>query len=149
MNAENLTTIRLIIILSLICCLLTIIYLNSGAYYAQKTTKAAYLSPEEATKFLLEHKDALVIDVRTKHEYKENELPGSINIPLFQFYSKVSQIPADRPILITDVANIRALQAYKLLRSLRPDIAEVYYVKGRWVKLPGYMLVVPPSFPSP
>ncbi len=121
--------------IALLCALETWAYHSFGKH-AQTGIARHSLNVQEAQRYIAAQSDLVVVDVRTKHEFSGSHLPGAINMPLFELYNQASTLPSNCPILLTDIAGARANQAYKLLRRLRPDIAEMYYVNGRLLSLP-------------
>ncbi len=125
----------LIGIIALFCALETWAYHSFGKH-AQTEVPRYGLNIQEVRQYMAAHPNLVVVDVRTQHEFSGSHMPGAINMPLFLLYSQAASLPNDRPILLTDIASARARQACKLLRRLRPDIAEMYYVNGRLLSLP-------------
>ena len=121
--------------IALLCALETWAYHSFGEH-GQTDIARHRLNVQEARRYIAAQPDLVVVDVRTKHEFSGSHLPGAINLPLFELYRKASTLPSNCPILLTDIASIRANHAYKLLRRLRPDITEVYSVNGRLLSLP-------------
>ena len=119
----------------LICGIAFIGALQTAAYHmfgtaAPKDAPKAFLTVEEARRYLAEHAGTLIVDSRTPSEFKAGHTPDAVNIPLFSMAEMASGLPANRPILLVDLASVRAYQAYWTLRRLRPDISEIHYVRG-------------------
>ena len=123
-------TKRLVIILILLALLQAFVSHMWGSA-PQESHARHWLSAEEAKAYLAAHPDAILLDVRSHHEFVGYHLEGSLNYPLFKLNTLAETIPAGRPVIVIDLANARSIQAYKVLRRLRPDITELYYVKGR------------------
>ena len=66
---------------------------------------------------LIEYK---IIDVRSKNEYRENHLTGSVNIPLSDIKRKIEKIVPnkDRKILLYCQSGLRSKKAIKILEKL-------------------------------
>lgn len=66
---------------------------------------------------LMEYK---IIDVRSKNEYRENHLIGSINIPLSDIKQKIGEIEPNknRKILLYCQSGLRSKKAIKILEKL-------------------------------
>ena len=77
------------------------------------------VSPLEATQ-LLNHQDAVLLDVREPQEYQEGFLPNSIRIPLGTLAEKAAQLDKHRnnPIIIVCRSGNRSGQAVRLLKKL-------------------------------
>ena len=66
---------------------------------------------------LIEYK---IIDVRSKNEYSENHLTGSVNIPLSDIKQKIEKIVPnkDRKILLYCQSGLRSKKAIRILEKL-------------------------------
>ena len=66
---------------------------------------------------LIEYK---IIDVRSKNEYRENHLTGSVNIPLSDIKQKIEKIVPNKnkEIVVYCSSGFRSTSAYKKLRCL-------------------------------
>lgn len=66
---------------------------------------------------LIEYK---IIDVRSKNEYRENHLNGSVNIPLSDIKQKIEKIVPnkDRKILLYCQSGLRSKKAIRILEKL-------------------------------
>ena len=63
--------------------------------------------------------NAVLIDVRTKEEYKDGHIEGSINIPLQNIYSVQTVITdLDKPIFVHCLSGGRSAQATSVLKSM-------------------------------
>jgi rhodanese-related sulfurtransferase len=60
---------------------------------------------------------ALVLDVRTKDEVKENPMPSGMHIPIDDLRKKLGKLPKDRPIQVVCGVGIRAYNAICLLKQ--------------------------------
>ena len=113
----------------IICALETAAYRMFGAAAPQEASRP-FLTVEEARRYLAEHADTLIVDLRSRSEFEAGHTPDAVNIPLYAISDMASGLPADKPVLLVDLASLRAYQAYWTLRRLRPDIAELHYVQG-------------------
>lgn len=77
------------------------------------------VSPLEATQ-LLNHQDAVLLDVREPQEYQEGFLPNSIRIPLGSLAEKATQLDKhrERPIIIVCRSGNRSAQAVRMLKRM-------------------------------
>jgi rhodanese-related sulfurtransferase len=77
------------------------------------------VSPLEATQ-LLNHQDAVLLDVRDPQEYKDGFLPNSIRIPLGSLSEKAVQLDKhrERPIIIVCRSGNRSAQAGRMLKKM-------------------------------
>ena len=55
------------------------------------------------------------IDVRTRHEYQLGSIPGFINIPVDELREHLSELPKDKPIVVTCAVGLRGYLAYRIL----------------------------------
>jgi rhodanese-related sulfurtransferase len=77
------------------------------------------VSPLEATQ-LLNHQDAVLLDVREPQEYQDGFLPNSIRIPLGSLSEKATQLDKhrERPIIIVCRSGNRSAQAVRMLKKM-------------------------------
>jgi len=52
--------------------------------------------------------DHVLVDVRTKGEYKEGHIPNAINIPLNELDKRTGEIPQDKPIVVVCASGNRS-----------------------------------------
>ena len=75
-------------------------------------------------------KGAVVIDVRTPHEFDNGKVPGSINIPVDRISSNIERIRSmKKPVVIVCESGARSTQAKSILKSA--GVTEVYS-GGSW-----------------
>ena len=77
------------------------------------------VGPLQATE-MLNHRDAVVIDVRTAAEYQAGHLPDAINIPLPELARGIGRHVPDksRPVLLHCASGARSAAGKKLLERL-------------------------------
>ncbi len=77
------------------------------------------VSPLEATQ-LLNHQDAVLLDVREPQEYQDGFLANSIRIPLGSLAEKAGQLDKhrERPIIIVCRSGNRSATAVRMLKKL-------------------------------
>lgn len=77
--------------------------------------------------------DAVIIDVRTVHEFDQGKIPGSINIPLDKLAANMGRIKAiEKPIIICCASGMRSNQA---ITNLKRHGVKDLYNGGSWVSL--------------
>ena len=60
---------------------------------------------------------ATIIDVRTKGEYQQGHIKGSVNIPLNNLSNHYSKIKKDKPVITCCASGMRSASAKSLLKS--------------------------------
>lgn len=74
------------------------------------------LSQEEVHR-LVSGEQALLLDVRTRDEFANGQVKGSINIPYEQLSERCDELPKDRPIILYCRSGARSNVAEKILRE--------------------------------
>ena len=59
--------------------------------------------------------DTNLVDVRTADEYSIGSIPGAINIPVDELRNRLSELPKDKPIVVTCAVGLRGYLAYRIL----------------------------------
>ncbi|KJS30508.1 MAG: hypothetical protein VR64_14835 [Desulfatitalea sp. BRH_c12] len=72
----------------------------------------------------------LLIDVRDKNEYDKGTLKTAINMPVDDLEKKIATLPADKPIVFVCGTGARSGESYYMVKDLRPELKEVYYLDG-------------------
>ena len=75
---------------------------------------------------------AQIIDVRTKAEYQQGHVKGSINIPLNNLSNHYSKLKKDKPIITCCASGMRSASAKSILKS--NGFTEVHN-GGGWMSL--------------
>lgn len=60
---------------------------------------------------------AMIVDVRTKEEFKAGHIAGAINIPLNNLPTQLSAIPKNKVIITCCASGMRSASAKNLLKS--------------------------------
>ena len=76
----------------------------------------AQASPGDAAQLLERHK-AIVIDVRTRDEFRAGHFPGARNIPLGHLAERVRELVTDKPVVVHCQSGARAAIAASVLKS--------------------------------
>ena len=74
------------------------------------------ISVDEALR-LWQNKEAIIIDVRTPGEYRDEHIPGVVNIPLDELEKRIGEIPKDKKVVLICRTGSRSAQGTRLLRS--------------------------------
>ena len=91
------------------------------------------VKPERLARWLLEKRDLLILDVRSEARFKEDHLPGALNIPLYRLQERYQEIPLDRPVLVVDDRGLRSfLVASYLLRKGVGEVERLFGGMERW-----------------
>lgn len=78
-------------------------------------------------------RDAVIIDVRTAHEYDQGHIPGSVNIPVDRINSSGERIKAmKKPVVLCCASGMRSGTAAGILKS--KGIKDVYN-GGSWISV--------------
>lgn len=72
----------------------------------------------------------MLIDVRDAGEYKAGHIKGAVNIPSDELEKKLPKMKIDKPMIFVCATGARSGEAYYMVKDLRPDVKEVYYVDG-------------------
>lgn len=87
---------------------------NMAGYVAENIVsgKAKVIQWDEMTGL---GEDTWVVDVRTSVEYSLGTLPGAINIPVDELRSRLTELPKDKPIVVSCAVGLRGYLAYRIL----------------------------------
>lgn len=87
------------------------------------------ISTEEAHQLIETNRDLVIIDVRTKQEFKAGHIPGSKSIPVGEFASRINELKKykDTPILVHCASGGRSPAAVRIL--LEHDFSNIYHMK--------------------
>lgn len=75
---------------------------------------------------------AVIVDVRTREEYRAGHLKNSINIPLNELHNNLSKINKSKPIITCCASGMRSASAKSILKS--NGFSEVHN-GGGWTSL--------------
>lgn len=82
----------------------------------------------------LKKNGAVVVDVRSAMEFASGNAPGSVNIPLGELGSRLSEIPKTVPVVLCCASGTRSGMAKMVLK--KNGYAQVFNV-GKWRNLLG------------
>jgi rhodanese-related sulfurtransferase len=88
------------------------------------------ISYAEARDIMSKNPLTILIDVRSKQEYKEYHLDGAICIPTYEIVSRISQIIKDKEqiIIVYCQSGVRSKKAAIVLRKMGYE--NIYEIKG-------------------
>ena len=72
----------------------------------------------------------MLIDVRDPDEFTKGALKTAVNIPVDKLESQLKTLPSDKPIVFVCGTGARSGEAFYMLKDLRPELKEVYYVEA-------------------
>jgi len=99
------------------------------------------VSVDDVSGMLKEKNKYFLLDVRTQEEYNAGFIENSILIPVSELESRLSEIPADKPVIVYCASGNRSSQAAQIL--VKNNFNPVYNMLGgttEWSKK-GYSLV--------
>jgi rhodanese-related sulfurtransferase len=92
-------------------------FYKGGDY--EKKIETTKISPRELQQFMSREPDGIiVVDVRDPEEFKEDHIPGAINLPLKNFAAGSSILGKDKTIVVYCNSGGRSYGAYKKLMKL-------------------------------
>jgi rhodanese-related sulfurtransferase len=114
---------------NLFMALLTVLILLIWSIVGEAIQGIKNLMPQEAT-LLINHEDALVVDVREESEYLQGHILSSINIPANILTNKIGRLEKyrNRPIIISCMSGSRSASACSLLK--KKGFEKVHNLKG-------------------
>lgn len=74
------------------------------------------ISPEADYKELMKN-GATILDVRTKAEYQQGHIRGSVNVPLNNLSNHYSKLNKTKPIITCCASGVRSAQAKSILQA--------------------------------
>ena len=89
-----------------------------------------HITPEEGKALIQQKEDLVIIDMRDPHEYVTQHYPNALNIPVNELETRLSEVPADKPVLVYCGRGVRSERGYEILKEKRPDIEELYHIDG-------------------
>ncbi len=131
-------TIRILAAILLIACGETILYFSFRAPRLLVEEPWNRMDVEQAWKYIRQTGNLVIIDVRSRKEFSASHVPNAVNLPLHSLPQLAKNLPKESPILVYCLQGYRSLQAYKVLKKIRPDISDVRYVAGWLLSLPPY-----------
>jgi rhodanese-related sulfurtransferase len=69
-----------------------------------------------------------LIDVRDADEFAKGSLKNAINIPVDKLEKQIKSVAADKPIIFICGTGARSGESYYMMKDLRPEVKEVYYL---------------------
>ena len=94
------------------------------------------LSPKDALEYMKTAKDLVIVDVAAKRWYAQEHFKEAVSIPIEELSAEEEQelylrLPKNRPVVMHCRRGMIVPGAYRMLKQLRPDISEIYYIDGK------------------
>lgn len=115
------------IIITISSALLAFIVFRKLSFAINKNIKN--ISVEEGYQLIKTNKDVIIIDVRTKEEFKSGHIPGSKSIPVAEFASRINELNKYKatPVLVHCASGGRSPAAVRVL--LKHNFSNIYHMK--------------------
>ena len=86
------------------------------------------ISAEEAHQLIENNKDVIIIDVRSRQEYKSGHIPGSKSIPVNEVASRVNELEKykDNSVIVHCASGSRSTSAVRVL--LKNNFSNIYHM---------------------
>lgn len=99
------------------------------SFFGEQLQGIQSVQPQEAT-LLINHEDAIVLDVREDSEFAQGHIINALHIPLGSLADKVKRLEKyrDRPIIVSCASGGRSATAYHRLKKL--GFEKVYNLRG-------------------
>jgi rhodanese-related sulfurtransferase len=102
---------------------------------SQEKNEVKNVEVDDVYNMLKDKNKYFLLDVRTQEEYKKGFIENSILIPVSELESRLSEIPADKPVIVYCASGNRSAQAAEIL--IKNNFNPVYNMLGgfsEWVK---------------
>lgn len=106
--------------------ILVFILYRKFAFVANENVKN--ISAEEAYKLIENNKEVIIIDVRTRGEYKSGHIPGSKSIPVNEIASRINELEKykDNSVIVHCASGSRSMSAVRVL--LKNNFSNIYHM---------------------
>ena len=104
----------------LICLLLSLLLVGCSNNDTKKVTVHSLPNEEKSINSIIEKDNYIIVDVRTKEEYEESHIKGSINIPYDEINENI-KLDKSKTIMVYCKSGTRSNIAYNTLISLGYD----------------------------
>lgn len=101
------------------------------------SSEVAELTVSDVKKWLADHTDMVLVDVRTQPERDQYHI-GGLHLPLHEFAERLHELPEQAPIVLYCQKGIRSWDAAAYLRLYRPE-QKIYSLAGgmsAWIQHP-------------
>ena len=109
------------------------------ALAGEKSVDVTYVSAAEARALLTSHQDLIILDVRTKGEYKRGHIEGAVRNNYFstKFKKRLRAIDKTKPYLVHCKSGHRSERVVKIM--IKEGFTDITHLDGgydAWKKLP-------------
>jgi predicted sulfurtransferase len=73
----------------------------------------------------------MLVDTRDADEFAKGHFNTAVNIPVGNLEDKISELPADKPVVFVCSTGARSGEAYYMVQDVRPELKDVYYVEAQ------------------
>ncbi len=94
----------------------------------KKYRSTEIMTLKEINDILKNNKNVILLDVRSKQEYKEGHLIGSVNIPVYDLEVFIDNIKKDAIIIVYCQSGIRSKKAIEILN--KNGYKNLYHLKN-------------------
>jgi len=104
--------------------------------YSHYPSSATGIDVIAANEFVIEHEDAVILDVRRPVEFEESHIPGSINVPVQDdsFEDMVATLDPDKKAIVHCTKNIIFGRTDRALKAMEDQgFKHLYSLKGGYV----------------
>lgn len=77
--------------------------------------------------------EIVLVDVRTRSEYEQARVPGSLHIPLSQVRGRLDEVRRDRPVAFLCRSGRRSAVAARHAAKHRPDVLSIAGGMNAWL----------------
>lgn len=125
-------------IMSLIAAF-AVIFVSSTAFAGSKAEEVTYVNAEEARGLLIENPNVIILDVRTKGEYKRGHIEGAVRNNYFstKFKRRLRELDRTKPYLVHCKSGHRSGRVVKIM--VKEGFTDITHLDGgydAWKKLP-------------
>jgi len=99
-----------------------------NVFKKSRNTKESNIDYENAKTILKNDKNAILVDVRSPQEYKEEHIEGSINFPLYDLERDCGNLSKESTIILYCQSGNRSKRALKILEE--QGYRNVYQIEG-------------------
>jgi len=96
-------------------------------------TRVPSVDPQQAAD-RLRNKQAVVVDVRTRREWKTGRIRGAVHVPLHELTARIGGMPRDRTLITVCRSGHRSAVAARTLRRAGYEVENLSGGMQRWAR---------------